>query len=114
MSCFLMAALVAVGGPAAAEPAFQWVDQHDGGANFNDDGTCVIVDPDGHVVVAGESTEPTGGADLFVRKLHRDTGAEIWSFRYDGYDGKDVAVTEMLWDSVGQLIVAGFIRGCVG
>ena len=64
--------------------------------------------------MAGESTEATGGADLYVRKLDRADGTALWSYRYEGYDDKDVAVTDMTWDSVGQLLVAGFIRGCVG
>ena len=65
-------------------------------------------------VVAGESTEAIGGVDLLVRRLDRDNGSELWATRYDGYDDKDVAVTAMTWDSVGQLLVAGYIRGCVG
>jgi hypothetical protein len=99
---------------AAAEPTLAWSALHDGGALFNDDGWLVAVAPDGQPVVAGESTEVTGGADLLVRKLDRTDGHQVWSYRYEGYDGKDVAVTDMTWDSVGQLLVAGFIRGCVG
>ena len=109
----LAAILVLAGGAALAAPTYQWTDQHDGGGNFNDDGYAVLTDPDGHVVVGGESTDSVG-ADLLLRKLHKDTGAEIWSQRYVGFDDKDVALSEMTWDSVGQLIVAGFIRGCVG
>lgn len=107
--------LLAWGGLATAnEPALQWADRHDGGAQFNDDGYCVLADQAGNAVVAGESADGVGGIDLAVRKLDRADGHEIWQTRYQGYDDKDVAVTDMVWDSAGQLIVAGYIRGCVG
>ena len=111
----LVAMLVVVGaGTAAAEaPATIWTDAHDGGGLRNDDGYCCLVVPGG-VVVGGESTEATGGVDLLVRRLAAADGHLVWSYRYDGYDDKDVAITDMTWDSVGQLLVTGFIRGCVG
>jgi len=99
---------------AADAPTWIWDDTHDGGGLRNDDGFCCLVAADGNPVVAGESTEAVGGVDLFVRKLSRTDGHAIWTYRYDGYDDKDVAVTDMTWDSVGQLLVTGFIRGCVG
>ena len=107
--------LVASGLVRAADvPHLAWTDVHDGGAQFADDGYLCRLAPDGQPVVAGESTEVTGGVDLLVRKLDRDTGAQQWQYRYEGFDDKDIAVTDMTWDSVGQLLVAGFIRGCVG
>lgn len=101
-------------GPALADPSLVWTDQHDGGDNYIDDGHCLLVDPAGNLVVGGESSDTARGIDLFVRKLDRTDGHELWGSRYSGYDDKDVAITEMTWDSVGQLLVAGFIRGCVG
>ena len=101
-------------GAALADPTLVWVDQHDGGDNFVDDGHCVLTDPLGNLIVAGESSDTMRGIDLYVRKLDRADGHQMWDARYSGYDDKDVAVTDMTWDSVGQLLVAGFIRGCVG
>lgn len=101
-------------GLAAADTTQMWADQYDGGGNFIDSGTLVTLAPDGNLVVAGESSEATGGADLYLRKLDRSNAQQLWDFRFDGIDDKDVAVSEMTWDSVGQLLVAGFIRGCVG
>ena len=101
-------------GPAAAEPTVGWFDQHDGGGAGPDDGYCLLTDPAGNLVVGGESSDALSGIDLLVRKLDRTDGHEVWSYRYRGYDGKDLAVSEMTWDSVGQLLVAGYIRGCVG
>jgi hypothetical protein len=108
------AAVLAAWPACATEPAPQWAAAHDGGALFNDDGYRVVCDPQGNAVVAGESADGVGGVDLAVRKLARDDGHEIWHTRYQGYDDKDVAVTDITWDTAGQLLVAGFIRGCVG
>ena len=100
--------------PVLASPDVVWTDQHDGGATFIDDGFCLLASPDGHLIVGGESADTIGGSDLFIRKLHRDTGQELWHVRYEGFDGKDVAISEIEWDSQGQLLVAAFIRGCIG
>jgi hypothetical protein len=120
MVLVLWALLVFAGGVLTAEaeattaPDLAWADLHDGGAQYNDDGYRCRLAPDGHLVVAGESTEAVGGVDLLLRKLDRQNGNELWSYRLDGYDDKDIAITDMTWDSAGQLLVAGYIRGCVG
>lgn len=106
---------VLAAGPARAlAPTPSWVDRHDGGGQFNDDGFSAVTDPQGHLVVAGESADGVGGVDLCVRKLDRLDGHELWQARYEGYDAKDVTVSDITWDTAGQLLVAGFIRGCVG
>lgn len=115
----LALAVLAVGGVGAARadsppPFLAWSDAHDGGGQFNDDGFRVLADAARNAVVAGESADGIGGIDLSVRKLDRNDGHLLWETRYQGYDDKDVAVTDMTWDSAGQLIVAGYIRGCVG
>lgn len=99
---------------AAADPSLGWIDQHDGGAAFIDDGFHVLPAADGDLIVGGESTDLNPGADLFIRKLDREDGAEIWSVRREGIDEKDMTITEMTWDSAGQLLVSAFIRGCIG
>ena len=101
-------------GGALAQTTEMWVQQHDGGGNYLDAGFLVSQAPDGNLVVAGQSTEPSGGADLFIRKLEKATGNEIWQFRYDGVAGKDVEVSKVVWDTFGQLLIAGFIKNCVG
>ncbi len=110
----LVVAIFAFASLAVAETTEMWSQQHDGGGNFLDSGTLVSLAPDGNIVVGGESSEVSGGADLYLRKLDKDTGSELWDFRYDGVDDKDVAISEITWDTVGQLLVAGFIRGCIG
>lgn len=99
---------------AVAETTEMWTQQHDGGGDYIDSGTLVSQAPDGHLIVAGESSEATGGADLYVRKLDKTNGNLMWEFRFDGVDDKDVAVSEVAWDSFGQLLLSGFIKSCVG
>jgi outer membrane protein assembly factor BamB len=115
MAFALLAAMVLTcTGAAVADTTEMWSQQHDGGGDYIDSGTLVTQAPDGHLVVAGESSEVTGGADLYVRKLDKSTGNQIWDFRFDGVDDKDVAVTDVAWDSFGQLLLSGFIKSCVG
>lgn len=108
------ALLLGAGAAGAAPPTPAWTQRHDGGGRFNDDGWCAVTDPAGHVVVAGESADGVGGGDLCVRKLDRLDGHQHWQARYSGYDGKDVTASDITWDTAGQLLVAGYIRGCVG
>ena len=84
-------------GSALAEPTLVWTDQYDGGATFADDGYCVVVDPAGNPVVGGESSDALEGIDLYIRKLDRTDGHELWGTIYRGYDDKDVALSEMTW-----------------
>ncbi|MCP4290398.1 MAG: delta-60 repeat domain-containing protein [bacterium] len=110
----LAVTLVTSASVVLADATEMWSEQHDGGGNFLDSGTLLSLAPDGNIIVGGESSEVSGGADLYIRKLNKDTGNQIWDFRYDGVDDKDVAISEITWDSVGQLLVAGYIRGCIG
>jgi hypothetical protein len=114
LTALLVGLLMITGGAALAETALSWADLHDGGAAMTDDGISLLTAPDGHLIVGGESTDPIPGADLFIRKLDRTTGSELWNVRQEGIDEKDVALTEMVWDSAGQLLVSAFIRGCIG
>lgn len=99
---------------AAAGPTLQWNDLHDGGANYTDVGTAALCDPDGNLVVGGESADGTQGLDMLIRKLHRHTGEEIWRRRVPAPDGLDMALSGMAWDGSGDLLVGGFIRACDG
>lgn len=101
-------------GPATGQTTETWIQQHDGGGDYIDLGTLVSLAPDDNLIVAGQSTEVSGGADLYIRKLDHINGNQIWDFRFDGVDDKDVAVSEVAWDSFGQLLISGYIKSCVG
>jgi hypothetical protein len=106
--------IVLMAAAASADPIFQWDDQHDGGGNYTDDGNVALVDPQGNLIVGGESTDTIAGSDMLIRKLGRGDGAEIWSVRWSADDGNDMAVTDMCWDPFDDVLVGGYIRGCVG
>jgi hypothetical protein len=106
-------AVVLLAAAASADPTLQWDDRHDGGGNYTDDGNVALVDPEGHLIVGGESTDTVGGSDMLIRKLGRGA-AEIWSVRWASDDGNDMAVTDMCFDPFGDVLVGGYIRGCVG
>ncbi|HPF70933.1 MAG TPA: hypothetical protein PLQ13_09700 [Candidatus Krumholzibacteria bacterium] len=111
----IVALALAWAAPTVADtPTLQWVQSHDGGAGLNDDGFVLTVAPDGDVVVVGESADGLGGIDLAVRRLARADGHQKWHTRYEGYDDKDMGISAITWDTAGQLIVAGYVRGCVG
>ena len=110
----LLPAGLAGAAAAADAPVFAWDDVLAGEGGVLDDGLCALVDPDGHLIVAGESADADGGADSYIRKLHRDTAAVIWEARYEAFDDNDMAVSEIFFDPFDDVVVGGYIRGCVG
>ena len=100
--------------PSQAAPTVAWTDQHDGGATFVDDGFCLLMAPDGNLIVGGESTDTIAGSDMLIRKLDRDSGATIWSYRQAAVDENDMDVSGMVWDGAGNLLIGGTRLGCFG
>jgi hypothetical protein len=102
------------GGPALAEPVLEWSDLYDGGANLSDLGTAVLADAEGNVIVGGESGDGVAGVDWLIRKLSRSTHAALWTRRVPFIDVNDMALSGMVWDGKGNILAAGYSRGCVG
>ncbi|MFH1844356.1 MAG: hypothetical protein ABIF77_14240 [bacterium] len=109
LSVLLLAAF-----PLWADPAEEWIDIHDGGDNYVDEGTVALADPDGHLVVGGSSNDGVFASDMYFYKLHRLTHAVIWSQRVPAFDDSDMVVSQMVWDGYGDILVGGYIAGCVG
>jgi hypothetical protein len=108
-----LASLTAV--PAArATPALEWSDRYDGGAAHIDLGTTVLAAPNGDVIVGGESADGVDGIDQIIRRLDRASGEVLWEVRVRAFDGNDMALTALAWDPSGNILVGGYIRGCVG
>ncbi len=97
-----------------ADSNLEWNELYDGGGNHLDVGTAALCDPDGNLIVAGESADGIDGTDMLIRKLERGSSETLWSQRYSAFDGNDMALTDMIWDPSGDLLVAGYIRGCEG
>ncbi len=109
--------LLFAGSVLADDPTFGWLNRHDGGSGGDESGTMLLACDDGNLIAGGESRQSNGAADLYVRRMDSNTGNTIWEFSYSGFDGsndKDVSVTGLTWDNSGQLLVAGYIHGCIG
>ena len=109
-----IAATLIAGTAAIADASLEWSELYDGGGSYLDVGTAALCDPDGNLVVAGESADGIDGTDMLIRKLDRDSAEALWSERYSAFDGNDMALTGMIWDPSGDLLIAGYIRGCEG
>jgi len=106
--------VLSAGVAMAAGPNLAWTDTYDGGIGMPDQGTALLVDPQGDILVAGESTDAGGSADLYIRKLSRMDGHLIWESRWGDPGGNDMAMIELAFDPIGDIVVGGYIRGCVG
>jgi hypothetical protein len=98
----------------AEDPTLGWVDTYDGGPGLADDGTALVVAPDGDVVVGGESFDADGAGDLSIRKLSRQDGHQRWQARWEEPGGNSMALTDLEIDVYGDVLVGGYVRGCVG
>ncbi|MDP6418403.1 MAG: hypothetical protein QF492_03585 [Candidatus Krumholzibacteria bacterium] len=113
MRSFLIFALMFVPALLWAIPLFEWSTTHDGGGSYMDNATVLLCDSEGHAIVGGESYDGNGGSDLLIRKCARNDGQELWQLRVPAYDDvSDMALSGMEWDSNGDLIVGGYVRGC--
>jgi hypothetical protein len=97
---------------APAEPTFVWSDLFDGGGHYTDIATAAFTDPSGNLYVGGESADGVLGTDMSIRWIDRATGISIWETRYSAFDGNDMALSALEGDGFGNIIVAGYIRGC--
>lgn len=111
---FVLLGVVALPSPAAADPVLEWQSLYDGGGLALDVGIKALTDESGNLVIAGESVDAAGGADLLIRKFDRLTGDTLWSERFPSFDGNDMAVGGMVWDHQGHLLIGGTRLGCFG
>ncbi len=100
--------------PAFAVPDMQWAVTYDGGAAGEDIPTVAITAPDGDLVIGGESHDGIDGSDMLICRFDRETGDILWEHRVPAPDGNDMALTAMVWDGDGDILVGGYVRGCVG
>jgi hypothetical protein len=100
--------------PLHAEPLLRWGLLYDGGSSGPDFGTATLCDPAGNVIFGGESADGVAGLDQVIRKVDRASGETLWTARDSAFDGNDMALTGLAWDPFGDVLVGGYIRGCVG
>ena len=114
MIAILILAAATLSAPALAAPVLEWSDLYDGGANLTDLATAILADPEGNVIIGGESGDGIAGVDWLIRKLARETHATVWTRRVPFIDTNDMALSGMVWDGSGDILVGGYSRGCVG
>jgi hypothetical protein len=110
----LAAALAVWPALAGAAPALEWAATHDGGGLYVDEARLALADPAGNLVLAGTSHDGVDGLDMLALKLAKDTGATLWERRQPSFDGNDMAVSALSWDGLGDLLLVGYVVGCVG
>lgn len=76
--------------------------------NGPDVATAVAAGPDGHPVVTGYSFATVGSLDYYTVKLHRNTGASLWSVRYNDLDDEIDVARAVAVDSQGRVVVTGY------
>jgi hypothetical protein len=97
----------------AVEPTLRWADHHDGGANATDYGTAALVlHPSGDLVVGSEARDGFAGSDMLIRRLDRASSGEVWQATWGVAEGNDMALTGLVDDGHGRILVGGYIRGC--
>jgi len=104
--------ITALSSVAWAVPTLSWSDIHDGGADLNDEMTSVIFTNDGHVVTGGMHDTGSGYTDLLIRKHDQSTGDVIWTCTYADPAGNDMALSELILDHRGDVLVAGYLSAC--
>jgi hypothetical protein len=110
----ILCAVLIWAGAAVAEPELSWNSLYDGGAGFDDAGLLVTATVDGDVIVAGTSHDGVLGADIVVLRLAAEDGDEAWLVRIPSFDDSDMTVTGLALDGAGDVLVVGYIQGCVG
>jgi len=110
----LAAILTGLPALAGAAPAFEWAATHDGGGLYVDEARLALTDPAGNLVVVGTSHDGVDGLDMLAMKLAKDTGAILWERRQPSFDTNDMAVSALSWDGLGDLLLVGYVVGCVG
>ena len=99
---------------ASAAPSFHWAQTYEGGGLYVDEAKLALCDTAGNLVLGGTSHDGIDGLDLLVCKLDAATGALLWETRQTAFDTNDMAISGMCWDGLGDLLVAGYVVGCVG
>ncbi len=97
-----------------AEPNLEWAVTYDGGASADDHATAALAAENGDLVVGAESYDGVDGSDLYVCRYDRLDGSVSWERRVPAPDGSDMALTGLVWDGNGDVLVGGYVRGCVG
>jgi len=96
----------AQGGRVSLVVTQAWVKRFNGLASSEDQGTRVVADSDGNIVVAGYSLGLGTGAD-FITIKYRPDGTATWTNRYDGPDHGRDRIWLIALDGANNIYVSG-------
>jgi len=97
-----------------AAGAVSWTQTLNGAANLDDQGFGITLDPAGNVVVLGYETLANGTTNLLIAKLAGATGAQVWSYSYDGGLGGNDFGFGIVANAAGDLLVTGQVENMAG
>ena len=85
-----------------------WVRRYNASeAGSRDNARKVVADPDGNIVVAGDTDDGFTGADFLIIKYSGE-GVPLWTNRYGGSANGDDRVYALGVDQSGNVFVTGF------
>ncbi len=97
--------------PVSGAPDPVWTSQPDtiynGPTNRDDEGSALVVDSNGDVIVAGLTTVAPSNSDVWVAKYSGATGERLWSHTYNGYLSNVDYATSIAVEANGNVAVAG-------
>ena len=85
-----------------------WAKTFNGAANLADQGTSIVVDSNGDVVITGYTSNTAIDTDVYVAKYANANGALLWQKIYAGAGGSSDAGASVAVDSSGNVAVAGY------
>src|SRR6185436_16802778 len=83
-----------------------WVQRYGGVANGAGQARKIVTDPDGNIIVAGDTQDNFDGQDIVVIK-YSSAGTVLWTHRYSAPGISDNTATAAAVDSGGNVYVAG-------
>ena len=84
-----------------------WKARYNGPGNADDNPTSLSTDPEGFVYLGGSSVGDGTGRDILTIKYNPQTGAQMWTFRYDYLASNDDIGTAMVLDAFNSVYVGG-------
>jgi len=87
-----------------------WAARFDGPSHNIDSATCILVDKDGSIYVAGKSVQTSAGSDYILIKYNA-AGTQQWNKRYNGPGNSDDIPVALGVDNAGSIFVAGSSKG---
>jgi hypothetical protein len=88
----------------------QWVSRYSSSANLDDEGSCIALDGQGNIYVAGYTTKADSSSDYLTVK-YNPNGDTLWTRAYNGPGDGDDFPSEIAVDGQGNVYITGESEG---